>query len=382
MRVLVVNAGSSSLKLRLLDAHDTIERSADLPADPDGLDTSRLADLLQGWGEPDVVGHRIVHGGTRFTGPVRIDDNVRAQLEDLTDLAPLHQPKSLAALDAVTVQLPGIAAVACFDTAFHTTIPAAAATYAIPLEWRDRYAIRRYGFHGLSHAYSAHRAAELLDRPLQGLRIVTCHLGAGASLAAVVDGRSVDTTMGFTPLEGLVMATRSGTIDPGLVLWLEEHEHLSPHEVATALEQRSGLTALAGTGDMREVEAAADRGDPAAVLALDIYTHRLVGGIATMTAATAGLDVLAFTGGVGEHSATVRRRAAERLGFLGVTIDTHRNDTVHDDSNITAAPATVQTLVITAREDLQIAREARRLLDPRQDHHTGTIPQSCPRESG
>jgi acetate kinase len=382
VRVLVVNAGSSSLKLRLLDKHDTLEHSADLPADPDGLDTSRLADLLQDWGKPDVVGHRIVHGGTRFTGPVRIDDAVRAQLQDLTDLAPLHQPTSLAALDALTAQLPDLAAVACFDTAFHTTIPAAAATYAIPLEWRDRYAIRRYGFHGLSHAYSAHRAAELLDRPLEGLRIVTCHLGAGASLAAVVDGRSVDTTMGFTPLEGLVMATRSGTIDPGLVLWLEEHEHLSPHEVATALEQRSGLTALAGTGDMREVEAAADRGDPVAVLALDIYTHRLVGGIATMTAATQGLDVLAFTGGVGEHSPTVRRRAAERLGFLGIAIDTHRNDTVHDDSNITADPATVQTLVITAREDLQIAREARQLLGPRQDHHTGTIFQSCPRETG
>jgi acetate kinase len=382
VRVLVVNAGSSSLKLRLLDEHDTLEHSADLPAGPDGLDTSRLAELLQDWGKPDVVGHRIVHGGPRFTGPVRIDDAVRAQLQDLTDLAPLHQPTSLAALDALTAQLPDLAAVACFDTAFHTTIPAAAATYPVPREWRDRYAIRRYGFHGLSHAYSAHRAAQLLDRPLQGLRIVTCHLGAGASLAAVVDGHSVDTTMGFTPLEGLVMATRSGTIDPGLVLWLEEHEHLSPHEVATALEQRSGLTALAGTGDMREVEAAADRGDPVAVLALDIYTHRLVGGIATMTAATQGLDVLAFTGGVGEHSPTVRRRAAERLGFLGIAIDTHRNDTVHDDSNITADPATVQTLVITAREDLQIAREARQLLGPRQDHHTGTIFQSCPRETG
>lgn len=254
---------------------------------------------------------------------------------------------------------------ASFDTAFHTTIPAAAATYAVSLEWRDRYAIRRYGFHGLSHAYCSHRAAQLLHRPREGLRIITCHLGAGASLAAVVDGRSVDTTMGFTPLEGLVMATRSGTIDPGLVLWLVEHEHLSPHEVATALEQRSGLTALAGTGDMRDIEAAAKRGDPAAVLALDVYTHRLVGSIGAMSAATGGLDVLVFTGGVGEHSSTVRRRAAQRLGFLGVAIDTHRNDTVHDDGDITAAAATVRTLVITAREDLQIAREARRLVGTR-----------------
>jgi acetate kinase len=365
VRVLVVNAGSSSLKLRLLDDHDTIEYSADLPAGPHGFDTSRLADELQGWGEPDVVGHRIVHGGTSFTGPVRIDDAVREQLQDLTDLAPLHQPKSLAALDAVTAQLPDVTAVASFDTAFHTTIPAAAATYAVPLQWRQRYAIRRYGFHGLSHAYCAHRAAQLLNRPLEDLRIVTCHLGAGASLAAVVDGRSVDTTMGFTPLEGLVMATRSGTVDPGLVLWLQQHEHLSPHEVATALEQRSGLTALAGTGDMRDVEAAAERGDPAAVLALEVYIHRLVGGIGAMSAATGGVDVFVFTGGVGEHSSTVRRRALKRLSFLGVAIDLHRNDTVHDDSDITATGATVRTVVITAREDLQIAREARQLLGTR-----------------
>jgi acetate kinase len=365
VRVLVVNAGSSSLKLRLLDDHDTIQHSADLPAGPDGFDISRLAGVLQGWGEPDVVAHRIVHGGRRFTGPVRINDAVRTQLQDLTGLAPLHQPKSLAALDAVTAQLPDVVAVASFDTAFHTTIPVSAATYAVPREWRDRYAIRRYGFHGLSHAYCSHRAARLLDRPLEGLRMVTCHLGAGASLAAVVDGRSVDTTMGFTPLEGLVMATRSGTVDPGLVLWLEEHEHLSPHEVAIALEQRSGLTALAGTGDMRDVEAAAERGDPAALLALDVYTHRLVGGIGAMSAAAGGVDVLVFTGGVGEHSSTVRRRAAERLGFLGVAINLHRNDTVHDDGDITATAATVRTVVITTREDLQIAREARRLLGTR-----------------
>jgi acetate kinase len=367
MRVLVVNAGSSSLKLRLLDGQDVISCRADLPAGPDGFATSRLAEILRGWPEPDVVGHRIVHGGNLFAGPVRIDDAVRKQLRELTDLAPLHQPKSLAALDAVTAQLPDITAVACFDTAFHATIPAAAATYAIPLEWRKRYGIRRYGFHGLSHSYCSARAAQLLGLPLAGLRIITCHLGAGASLAAVLDGRSVDTTMGFTPLEGLVMATRSGTVDPGLVLWLEEHEHLSPHEVATALESRSGLLALAGTADMRQVQAAADRGDQDAQRAIDVYIHRLAGGIASMSAATGGVDVLAFTGGVGEHSAMVRRRAAERLGFLGVAVDRHRNDAVGDDAvgddcDISAAGTTARTLVITAREDLQIAREARQLL--------------------
>ena len=366
MRVLVVNAGSSSLKLRLLSAADAIERSADLPAGPDGFDTSRLTKIFSnGWPAPDVVGHRIVHGGMTFTGPALINDAVRKQLRDLTDLAPLHQPKSLAGLDAVTAQLPGVPAVACFDTAFHTTIPAAAATYAVPREWRDRYAIRRYGFHGLSHSYCSQRAAQMVGRPPAGLRVVTCHLGAGASLAAVLDGRSVDTTMGFTPLEGLVMATRSGTVDPGLVLWLEEHEHISPHEVATALEQRSGLAALAGTGDMREVEAAADRGDPAARLAIDVYTHRLAAGIAAMSAATGGIDVLAFTGGVGENSAVVRRRAAERLAFLGVAVDLDSNArgrAGQADRDITAAGATTRTVVIAAREDLQIAHEARQLL--------------------
>lgn len=362
MRVLVVNAGSSSVKLRLLDGQDRLEESADLPAGSGGFDTADLARVLGTWPTPDVVGHRVVHGGTLFTTAVRIDDGVRRQLGDLTDLAPLHQPKSLAALDAVTAQLPAVTAVASFDTAFHTGMPAAAATYAVPREWRDRYKVRRYGFHGLSHAYGSHRAAELLDRPAVGLRVVTCQLGGGASLAAVLDGRSVDTTMGFTPLEGLVMSTRSGTVDPGLVLWLQEHEHLSPHEVSAALEERSGLTALAGTGDMREVEAAAQGGDPDALLALDVYSHRLVGGIAAMAAAVGGLDALVFTGGVGEHSPVVRRRAVERLGFLGVEVDADRNATTSGDGDISAVGAAVRTLVVTAREDLQIAREARSLL--------------------
>ena len=357
MRVLVVNAGSSSLKVRLLDG-EVVERTADVDAPAD------LAGLLSGWPEPDAVGHRIVHGGSRFTGPVRIDDEVRAELENLVELAPLHQPASLAALDAVTAHLPGVPAVASFDTAFHTTIPAAAATYAVPQEWRDRYAIRRYGFHGLSHAYCSRAAARLLGRTCAQLRIVTCHLGAGASLAAVVGGRSVDTTMGFTPLDGLVMATRSGSVDPGLILWLEEHEHLSPHQIATALEHRSGLVALAGTGDMREVEAAAGRGDPNALLALDVYTHRLVAGVAAMAAAAGGLDVLVFTGGVGEHSREVRRRAADRLGFLGVVVDDGR--AVAGDVDVSASRAAVRTLVISAREDLQIAGETRQVLDPAQ----------------
>ncbi|MCY7402627.1 MAG: acetate/propionate family kinase [Nocardioides sp.] len=362
MSLLVVNAGSSSLKLRLLDDRDHVVNRADLPAGPGGFDREDLAEALSGWERPDAVGHRIVHGGQSFSGPVRVDEAVRGELDALTDLAPLHQPKSLAALDAVTALLPGTDAVACFDTAFHTTIPPEAATYAVPLEWRERYGIRRYGFHGLSHAYSSRRAAQMVERPPEGLRVITCHLGAGASLAAVVHGRSVDTTMGFTPLEGLVMATRSGSVDPGLVLWLLEHEHLSTHEVATALEERSGLTALAGTGDMRVVEEAADRGEPDAQLALDVYVHRLASGIASMAAATGGLDVLAFTGGVGERSPLVRRRVAERLAFIGVGVDDDLNENANDDVDISEEGAAPRTLVITAREDVQIAREVRQLL--------------------
>ena len=362
MRVLVVNAGSSSLKLRLLGADDVVEQSADLPAGSDGVDTDKLAEVLHDWARPDAVGHRIVHGGTAFSGPVQITAEVRDQLEALTDLAPLHQPKSLAALDAVGRQLPDVVAVGCFDTAFHADLPAEASTYPVPLEWRDRWGVRRYGFHGLSHSYCAHRSAELVGRSVQGLRIVTCHLGAGASLAAVLDGRSVDTTMGFTPLEGLMMATRSGTVDPGLVLWLQDHHQLTSAQVTTALEQHSGLLALAGTGDLQEVSAAVDRGEPAAMLALDVYTHRLVAGIAAMCAALGGLDVLAFTGGVGEHSALVRGRAAERLGFLGVEVDSSANRAITGDGDISAGEARVRSLVVAAREDLQIARETRRLL--------------------
>ena len=354
MRVLVVNAGSSSLKLRLLAGDDLLAQE-DLPAGGGGFDVGAVRSTVAGWAAPDVVGHRIVHGGTQFSAAVHIDADVREQLQALTDLAPLHQPKSLAGLEAIGAALPGVPAYACFDTAFHTTIPAAASTYAVPREWRERYRVRRFGFHGLSHAYVSARVAALTG----ARRIVTCHLGAGASLCAVLDGRSVDTTMGFTPLAGLVMATRSGDVDPGLVLWLEEHEQLHPHEVATALEQQSGLLALAGTADMREVETRAADGNPDAQLAMDVYAHRLAGAAAAMAASLGGVEAIAFSGGVGEHSPAVRADAARRLAWLGVAIDGEANAAVDGDAEITAPGATVRTLVISAREDLQIAREVR-----------------------
>ncbi len=356
MRVLTVNTGSSSVKLRLLGPAGELlgEHEADAPgAEVDG---NALRAALDELGAADAVAHRIVHGGRR-DGPARIDDALVEELHGLAPLAPLHQPKALAAVAATGTARPGVPAVACFDTAFHAHLPPAAATYAVPAEWRERFGLRRYGFHGLSHAYAARRAGELL-RLQPGARIVTCHLGAGASLAAVRDGRSLDTTMGFTPLEGLVMATRSGTVDPGLVLWLVRRG-LDPEEVHDALERRSGLSALAGTADMRELLA---RDDDAARLARDAYLHRLAGSVAALAAAAGGLDALIFTGGVGEHAPAIRAGAAARLAFLGVTLDMARNDDARGDAVIGAPGAPVRCAVIAAREDVELARQARAVL--------------------
>ncbi len=367
----MVNAGSSSLKLALLactregDGEDRVIASRHLDApraqvNPDELETALSAEL----GEADAIGHRIVHGGERYRHAVRIDPGVREDLSALVELAPLHQPKSLAALDAVSQALPDLPAVACFDTAFHATLPAAASTYALPAEWRERWGLKRYGFHGLSHGWVARRAPEMLAREPAGLRIVGCHLGAGASLCAIADGRSIDTTMGFTPLEGLVMATRSGSIDPGMVLWLAGQEDLTIAELEDALEHRSGLLGLAGSADMREIAARAQAGDERARLALDVYVHRLRGGIATMAAALGGLDALVFTGGVGEHSAEVRSRAVAGLGFLDVTLDEAANRDASGDVDVSADAARVRTLVVAAREDVEIARQTRAVLTP------------------
>jgi len=361
-RILVVNAGSSSLKLRVLDPADAVVGSADLPAPRGAADAAAIEAAIAGFGAIDATGHRIVHGGTRYAGPVRLDATVEADLRALTDLAPLHQPKSLAALAAVRAALPNVPAVACFDTAFHASMPAAASTYAIPPEWRKRWAIRRYGFHGLSHGYASRRAAEMVGRPLEELRMVTCHLGAGASLAAVRSGRSVDTTMGFTPLDGLVMATRSGSIDPGLVLWLTSHAGMPAEELAATLEHRSGLLGLAGTADMREILAAEAAGEEAATLAVGVYLHRLRGSIAAMVAALGGIDVLVFTGGVGEHAASIRERVTADLAHLGVAVDATANAGAEGDAEIGVAGAPVRTLVVSAREDLEIAREVRAVL--------------------
>jgi len=360
--ILTVNAGSSSLKLSVIGDHDRLEAEHELDAPGAEIDRSEL-DAILGEEQDGIaaVVHRIVHGGEQFTSAVRIDDAVTEAIEQLTDLAPLQQPKSLAALRAVSERLPDTPGIACFDTAFHQTLSPAAFTYALPARWRRRWSVRRFGFHGLSHGWVARRVPELCAVKPAAVRIVSCHLGAGASLCAIAGGRSVDTTMGFTPLEGLVMATRSGTVDPGLLLWLIEHEEVDAGELGDALEHRSGLAGIAGTGDMREIlERASD--DEDAQLAIDVYIHRLRAQIAAMAAALGGLDVIAFTGGVGERSAEVRERTAADLGFLGVCLDSDRNRAASTDAEIGADGATVRTVVVHAREDLEMVRLARPLL--------------------
>jgi acetate kinase len=365
-RILVVNAGSSSVKLRLLGTDDGVLGRWDVPVPTGTIDRDALDRKLADAPAPDAIGHRIVHGGRRYLGPVRLDAAVERELRLLIDLAPLHQPKSLDALDAVESLYPDVPAVACFDTAFHAAMPAAATTYALPREWRERWDLRRFGFHGLSHAYASQRASTIVGRPIDALRIVTCHLGAGASLAAVAGGRSVDTTMGFTPLEGLVMATRSGSVDPGLLLWLQDHVGMPSEELAATLEHRSGLLGLAGTADMEVVIVRSDAGEEAAILGLGVYVHRLRAGIAAMAAAMDGLDVLVFTGGVGEHAPAIRAASCAGLGFLGVRIDPDANVRTTapgvPDREISSSDTVVRTLVVEAREDLQIAHEVRLVL--------------------
>jgi acetate kinase len=358
VQVLTINTGSSSVKLRLLDAADDVVAERELESPTADIDPAELGAELDALGPADAVAHRIVHGGQR-SAAARLDAELRAELGALIALAPLHQPKALAAVDAASRARPQLPAVACFDTAFHAGLPAAAATYALPAAWRERFPLRRYGFHGLSHAYAARRAAELLALAPDA-RIVTCHLGAGASLAAVRAGRSLDTTMGFTPLEGIAMATRSGSVDPGLVLWLVA-QGMAPEAVHAGLERESGLKGLAGTADMRAVLARADA-DADARLALDVYLHRLAGAAAAMAVALGGVDALVFTGGVGEHAPPIRAGAAERLAFLGVAVDGPRNAAARGDADLSVPGAAVRTAVVAAREDAEMARQTRAVL--------------------
>jgi acetate kinase len=365
VRILVVNAGSSSLKFRVVADDDSLIASEDIAAEgPEEAHEAEEAvtEFLAQQSDIDVAAHRVVHGGPDLVRAVLITDAVIRRLDDLGSLVPLHNPPAVAAIRMLQRSRPDLPQVACFDTAFHSTLPPEAAAYALPQDWVDRFRLRRYGFHGLSHAWASRRAAALLERPIGGLRLVTAHLGAGASLAAVDGGRSVDTTMGMTPLEGLVMATRSGTVDPGLLLWLQTGAGLSPEEVDDGLQHHAGLLGMFGpSGDLRQVLAAVDASDPRARLAYATYLHRLRGLIGSMAAAMDGMDALVFTGGAGENSSRLRADTCAGLSFLGVAIDANANRSGAD--RIVSPPGSpAAVVVVAAREELEMARQVRLLL--------------------
>jgi acetate kinase len=388
MNILLLNAGSSSLKASLMDsAEDRViassladwagdatryqfspangpKRSENVDWKDHGKAVERFisdltADQRSGLA---AVGHRIVHGGS-FTSSVRITPEIRSRITALADLAPLHNPPSLKTLAAAEAALPHVPQVATFDTAFHATMPPEAYTYPLPASWTRDWGIRRYGFHGLSHAYCTRRAAQMLGKLPQQLRLVICHLGNGCSATAVLAGRSVDTTMGFTPLEGLMMGTRSGSIDPSIGLHVQEKHGLSVAEVEAALNRESGLLGVSGvSSDMRQVLAAANAGQEQARLALGIYTHRVRQTIGALTATTGGVDAVVFTAGVGENSAEVRAEVCRGLECLGLTLDAKANATCRPDADVALRDSPARILIIATREDITMLHEVVQVL--------------------
>jgi acetate kinase len=392
IKVLVCNAGSSSLKFSLFDAEDEtllVNGSIDWLTKPARLAFRRanepeireelklekhadavariLDDLQAGSSAPlqsaedlQAVGHRVVHGGDSYSSAVRITAEVKRKIEELAELAPLHNPASLEGINAVEQALPKVPQVAAFDTAFHATLSEAARTYPLPQKWTREWGIRRYGFHGLSHSYCSTEAAKRLGP--QDLRLVIAHLGNGASVSAVCDGVCVDTSMGFTPLEGLMMATRSGTVDPGILIYLLRHKGLDVNALDKALNHESGLLGISGfSSDMRQVLSELTH-NPDAGLAVDVYVHYIVKTIGAMAATLGGIDALVFTAGVGERSAEIRKRVCEKLKYLGLELDAAANETCKPDADISMPESTARILVIATREDLTIMRETRRLV--------------------
>lgn len=394
VRVLVFNAGSSSLKFGLFAIGTAAEQvlkgsferfrdggarlclsgaggaeEATVPVAGIAAAIARVPAILAGRGLDalDAIGHRIVHGGASFTAPLRLGAAEVAAIAALVPLAPLHLPANLEAVRVAQETWPRLPQVGVFDTAFHASNPAKATTYAVPEAWRAT-GLRRYGFHGTSHKYVAQRAAAALGEPLDRLQIVSCHLGNGASVCAINRGRSMDSSMGMTPLEGLVMGTRSGDVDPGLFGHLHRTRSLSIPEIEAGLYEDSGLKALAGTADMREVEARAAAGDTAAQLAIDVYAYRARKYVGAYAAAMGGVDVIAFTGGIGENSASMRRRICDGLEFLGLRLDHDRNQAVrlsgHEAPQIQAWGSRVRVIVTETAEQLMIARETAAALRP------------------
>jgi acetate kinase len=396
--ILLLNAGSSSLKGSLVDSSDgrTIasvladwagetthyrytgsaahELREDVPWRGHAAAVQRFVrDLTHERHAPlsdrsalAAVGHRVVHGG-EFTSSVLVTPSVRQRIAALVDLAPLHNPPSLETLAAAEVALPGVPHIAVFDTAFHSTLPPEARTYAVPEQWTREWGIRRFGFHGLSHAYCARRAAEMLQRPLEQLRLVICHLGHGCSASAVQHGRCIDTTMGFTPLEGLMMATRSGSLDPGAILHVQQRHGLTAAQVERTLNRESGLLGVSGiSADMREVLAAAHSGHDPSRLALAIYTRRIRQAIGSMAVTMGGIDAVIFTAGVGEHAAEVRAMICEGLDCLGLRLDPSANAEGALDVDIARSDSPGRILVIGTREDVTMLEEVVRTIDSQQ----------------
>lgn len=398
MKVLVLNSGSSSIKFRVYEAQGEIRELARGIVERIGEEISRvryrgprgeieyearianheegLGHVLKALTDPEKgvisdpseirgVGHRVVHGGDAVSQPVVVDEEVEAAIERFAVMAPLHNPANLAGIRAAKKVFPDALHVAVFDTAFHQTLPEEAYLYAIPYEYYEKYRVRRYGFHGISHMYVAERAAEILGRPLEELRIITCHLGNGASLAAVKGGRSVETSMGLTPLEGLVMGTRSGDIDPSIFYFLMKWEGLSADEVYTLLNKRSGLLGLSGiSNDVRVLTERMEAGDEAAARALRVYAHRVKKYIGAYMAVLGGADAIVFTAGVGENSAIMRRMILEGLEGLGIVLDEEKNrDPAAHGYVVSSDSSQVKVLVIPTNEELVIARETLRLLE-------------------
>ena len=393
MGILVLNTGSSSLKFSLFDDRASEvrfggevdwhgkDRPAELIVRPSGQPERRssrdatepgaaatlairtVADAVGTDSKIAAIGHRIVHGGSRFRESVRIDSALESELDHLAELAPLHNPPALKAIEAAKAARPDVPQVAVFDTSFFAALPRWASVYPVPWDWHERYGIRRYGFHGISHEYCSGAAAEILKRDLSTLRLVVCHLGNGCSAAAIKGGVAIGTTMGFTPLAGLMMGTRSGDVDPGVLLYLIQQRGMTADQVEKALNQESGLLGVSGlSGDYREVEEAADGGNDRARLALEIYAARVRSAIGGLSASMGGLDAVVFAGGVGENSATLRASVCEGLGFLGVHLDGTSNVARAHDVDIATTDSPARILVIHTREDLLIAREVRGLI--------------------
>ncbi len=367
-RIFVVNSGSSSIKYQLIDGateeavtRGLIERIGEPGSDvaDHGAGMRRVLDTLGGRGGIVAVGHRVVHGGSLFDRATVITDEVEAQIAELSALAPLHNPANLLGIRAARLALPNVPHVAVFDTAFHQTLPPAAYTYAIDVTLAEKYGVRRYGFHGTSHKYVSEQAARFLGRPLGELKTIVLHLGNGASVAAIDGGVSVETSMGMTPLEGLVMGTRSGDIDPAALIHLHRQAGLDFDDLDTLLNRRSGLLGLTGNGDMRDVQEAASRGDEVAEAALAVYRHRVRRYIGAYNAHLGGLDALVFTAGVGENNALLRRKVLAGLEFLGIEVDIDRNSLASKLARyISPAGAPVAVLVIPTNEELEIARQS------------------------